>query len=831
MQQIISENNSGSENISTGSKKKKSLTNTLPIRAYFMACARNWYWFVISVIAFGCIAFLYGKSLPFSYEARALILLKSKDSNEGTQSQAFGDLGITTGNSFMPNEFYKIKSTDLIESVVNTMGNNVRYYGHVFLRDVSSYKSSPVQVTPIHAVTENFTITIVPKSSKEFEFQVSGDGGWKKAHFGNKVSTKYGPIAITTNKNFGDAHTDNYRVIAKVMTPRSLASQIKANLNAEQADKYSDVMSLSLRWDDKEEAIDILNTLIATYNQEGIEDKNQVASVTEKFIAERVDALSRDLNGVDSRVASLKTAAANRSVFASPTVGQQYADNAAEMDVQVSLASNIQSYLSQMSGNELIPSNTGIANTGIEGQITAYNELMQQYHKIAETSSSENPVMVEITQKLDAQRKNIMRGLSNYISSLRVQQSKAHSQESVAMSDIVAVPSQEKAITEVSRQQKIKETLYMYLLNKREENALQLAITEPNAKVMERATGRGPIAPVPSQILMVGLLIGLLLPAVILYGVFWYFSLDTTIHSRHDIEGVVDVPIVGELPEKQRNQRNKELVVTENGHDRITEALHIVRANIDYIVHPEPGKGVVMQFTSTMPGEGKSFVAANMALSYAYAGKRVVAVDLDLRKGRFSSYMGINDGGVGVSAYLSQKVADIDDVIIRNKISENLDLVCVGAIPPNPTNLLMGERFEEMIEKLRERYDYVILDTVPFSVIADAGMINRHADITIYVIRDGKVDKRYLEDLDRLNSEDKIKNLTFLVNDIKLDKKNYGYGSYGYGYGYGYSYGNYGYGYGSYGYGEEDNTSKMGALKKKIKDSVKKQPKDKNTKK
>ena len=777
-----------------------------------MACLRNWYWFVLSVIACGCIAYLYGKSQPMLYNSKALILLKSKDTDVGAQSKAFSDLGMTSTSTFMPNEIYKIKSPDLMEGVVKNLGINVQYYGHVFLRDVNIYRSTPVNITPLRDINQAFSMVVVPKGGNDLEFKVEGDGGWKKAHFGNKVATKYGPIAITKTKNYTELHKD-FDVIVRVSTPAMLAKRIVGSLSAEHADKVSDVLRLSLLWDNKDEAVDILNALIASYNQEAINDKNVVARSTEAFIAERVEALSKDLSGVDSQVAALKTSAANRAIYADASTGLRYADKTADVDMQIALASNIASYISGMGGNELIPSNTGIANTGVEGQIQQYNEAMLKYQKIATTSSSENPVMIELERSLSTLKANIMQGLNNYIASLRTRQSQAQSQQSMATGSIVAIPSQEKAITEVSRQQKIKEQLYLYLLNKREENALQLAITEPNAKVIEAATGYGPVSPIPSRIMMMGLLLGLLIPALLLYAVYWYYSLDTKVHTRHDIEDMMDVPIIGELPAKKQHQADQEVVVTENGHDRITEACRIIRSNIDYIATPKPGEGLVIQFTSTMSGEGKSFVAVNLALSFAHSGKRVVAVDLDLRKGRFSEYVGLQDSNLGASTYLSGKTDKLESIIHHGSFHENLDFICVGAIPPNPTNLLMSQKFKQLIAQLKQQYDYVFLDTVPFSIIADAALINREADMTIYVIRDGKVDKRYLEDLDKMIRDGKIHNATILVNDIKIDNKHYGYGSYGYGYGYGYGYSNYGYGYG-YGYHSDDETEKKSLLER-----------------
>ena len=237
MQQTVNEE-------STRSPKKKA-ASSIPIRAYFMACARNWYWFVISIIACTCIAFLYGKSQPKLYSAKTQIMLKTKDTNAGTQSQVFSDLGINSGNNVMANEEFRLRSTDLLESVAKNLGVNIQYYGHVFLRDVNIYTSSPIEITPLREITTPFTITVVPKGGNDFEFKV-GEEGWKKAHFGNKVSTAYGPIAITKNKNYNDKHYTDFQVIVKVNTPRALATRIKSQLTTECPNKFSDVLNVSL---------------------------------------------------------------------------------------------------------------------------------------------------------------------------------------------------------------------------------------------------------------------------------------------------------------------------------------------------------------------------------------------------------------------------------------------------------------------------------------------------------------------------------------------------------------------------------------------------------
>ncbi|MBR6431579.1 MAG: hypothetical protein IKS64_01895, partial [Muribaculaceae bacterium] len=610
MQEIIQESTPSSNS----SEKKKNFGASIPIKAFFNACLHNWYWFVISAIICTCIALLKTKSEPKLYSSSALIMLTTETSKQqGSQAQVFGDLGMKVLTTDLSNETHKIRSTKLMENVVDHLGLNIMYYGRVYLRDVNTYKHSPVQITPLKDINTNYSISILIKGENNFEYCVNGNKNWKKANFGSKVSTPYGPVAVTKTRIFNNQY-QGYTVIAKVGTTNSVAKRLLSNLKVEPADKMSDVLRLSLVSDNDEMGKDVLNSLIIAYNQDGIEDKNRVARNTENFIAERINSISQDLSGVDSRIAQLKSASANDAIYADASSGVRYQENAQDASLQLSLASSVRDAVNQAGDRDLIPSNTGIANAGIENQIKEYNDAMLKYQKIAATSSDENPVMKELSTTLATQKAGITRAINNYISQLSAKASQAQASQVQAQSGRQQMPSHEKAITQVGRQQNVKEQLYLYLLNKREENALQIAITEPNAKVVEEASGSSaPISPNTTRALAIGLLIGLLIPAAIFYLIYWILSLDTKIHNRHDVEENCNLPIVGEIPAKRNNQRDKEIVITEDSVDRVSEALRIVRANLDFVVEKKDGRGVVIQLTSTRPGEGKSFIAVNLA--------------------------------------------------------------------------------------------------------------------------------------------------------------------------------------------------------------------------
>lgn len=800
-------------------EREENVESGISLRAYFAACGHNWYWFVLSLIACSAIAFVYATSQTHRYSASAYIKIKSDDKKGGNSASALGgslfsDLGLGNKADAVENEIYVLKSTILIDQVVEELGLASQYYNKPLLRRINIYNETPIIVTQLSKIPKKgFTLEIVPQNDQEFTYLSDMDENkeWKTAKFGTKITVPAGidskknkvnaNVTVTKSKKFSTKdYGEKIYVNNKDTHHRSL--DILDNLDVKKADKETTVLALSLSCENFDMTKDILTALIHAYNADAINDKNQIARNTESFIIDRIASISKDLGVVDTEIESLKI----RNNIPSLTDkvadqfiqdGTRYKDAVAEVEMQIMLAKYIKEYMAGMQHHELIPANTGISDMGLEEQITLYNTECLKYNKLAATSSTANPVTLELDKSLSAMHNNINRSIESFLRTLQLKLQQAKIQENRSNNIISSVPTQEKEINNVLRQQKIKEELYLYLLNKREENALQLAITEPTAKIIENAGGDDlPVYPATMNIIVMGALLGLLLPAGIIYFIFWLYSLDTKVHGRKDIENISNVPILGELPCKTKEQANQEIIATETGKDRISEALRIIRGNLDYMMtKKEDGIGTVIQMTSTVPHEGKSYVSINLALSCAHSGKRVIAIDLDLRKGNFTKYLGRKKKILGISAYLSGKVEDIHDVINYGAIHKNLDTVSVGGLPPNPSELLMSKRFEDTINSLRKEYDMIFLDTVPYTVIADAAIVSRVTDMTIYVMRDNMIDKSYVNEIDKMYHENKLKNMCVLLTDIKVDSKRYGYG-YGTGYGYGYGYGNgYGYGY------------------------------------
>lgn len=782
--------------------RQQKLGNEINIIDLLRIVYDNWYWFALSVFICLIVGFYYVKSTPKIYSCTASVLIK--DEGRGaklpTEAAAFEEVNMLNSMSSVDNEVLIFKSKRLMIEVARRLKLDISYKQRGKFRDWELYSHSPVQVSFLEATEQmSLTLSVTPVSEKEvllsgFPEQPDSVKTVERmtVALNDTVETPVGKLVVTPSLYY----SENYYGIPIKVAKRNLevvALACNAGLQATLASKMATIINLTLNDVSPQRAEDIINTLIDVYNEDAINDKNQIAINTASFINDRLIIIEKELGGVDTEIADYKRENQLTDITSESRMYLQststYQQEGLGLENQQTLSRYIRDYLTDPSkAADLIPANTGLSDTNIEGQIRDYNELLLKRDKLIGNSSDRNPVVQDMNNSLAAMRQTIIRTVDNLIAGLNMKIKNVRAQEARTSGRIAAVPTQQKYVLSVERQQKIKEALYLYLLNKREENALSKSITESNARVIDPAMGSDiPIAPKTKMILLASLVLGLLIPA----GVLWAMTiLDTAVRTRKDIEDNLTLPFLGEIPfkKKEGKEADQTLAVSEKGKDAVSEAFRIVRTNMDFMSAGGEKQQVLMT-TSLNPDAGKTFISSNLAVTFAMTGKKVILVDLDIRKGTLSRRM--HRKNEGVTNYLSGAVADLQSIIHPSEYHPNLDIIYNGPVPPNPAELLLGKRLDKLVEELKGMYDYVILDNVPSNMVADAAIVNRVADLTIYVIRAGMMDRRQLAEVEKLYTDKKFKNMAVVLNGVKYNRS--GYGHYGY---YGrYSY--YGYGYGN----------------------------------
>lgn len=427
--------------------------------------------------------------------------------------------------------------------------------------------------------------------------------------------------------------------------------------------------------------------------------------------------------------------------------------------------------------NDLIPNNTGLVDANVELQIVEYNTTLLRRNRLVEGSSTANPVVKDLDKALASMRENISRAVNNAVSALDIKIKNLQGKEQLARGKAMQMPKKQRVMLSVERQQKVKEELYLYLLNKREENALNQAMTDDNVRIIDPASGSDqPIYPGFMKKMLLGTGLGLALPTMVLL---LKLMLDTAVRRRKDVEEAIAVPFLGEIPYAARHKEGQ-IAVEEKGRDHTSEAFRILRTNIGFMAAGKERR--VITFTSFNIGAGKTFTALNLATSFKFLNKKVLLLDLDLRKGTLSERVE-QKKGIGITNFLADPKVTLDEIICKNAVEDSIDLIPIGVIAPNPVELLLSSRLDELINELKQRYDYVIVDNVPVNLVADASIVDRISELTIFVIRAGKMDRRQLPEIQSLYQHGKLSNMAVLLNGVRLDQGSYNYG-YGYGYGY-----------------------------------------------
>lgn len=769
------------------SRKNDTGINLVDLLAYF---ASKWKWFLLSVLVCGGIAWYHYARSPLVYFRSATVIIKDPSNKTSTTGLDRFDNIINKVN--VANEILQFRSKKLMREVLQRLHADISYQLEDGLRSNELYNQSPVLLSFPDALPEQhfaFTVTLKDKKSLVLSDFTGID---VKSDFTvemyDTVTLSRGMRVVATPTNYySDSWTGTPIRVAK-LPMESMVNYYKSALGIQQEEEESSILTLALKDGSAARAEDILNTLINVYNEEAIKDKNQVAVNTADFINDRLIIIENELGGVESELETFKQR--NQIVDIASSAGmymsesQKYNTDALELETQLRLANFIKDYLTDPAKEtDLIPSNTGIGDMNIESQINLYNTAKLKRDHLIDDSSVNNPVVLELNNSLRAMKQNIIRAVDNMIVSLNVQRSDAQSREMRAQNRITSIPTKERKMLSIERQQKVKEALYLFLLNKREENALSQAMADNNARVIDGAEGsNSPISPNRNRILLLGLLVGLAIPSLACLGILF---LDTRVHSRKDFEDIVSVPYLGEIPQdkeagKLNEQESPFLLAKEQRDSTVSEAFRILRTNMAFMARKDLPQQVII-FTSLNEGAGKTFISKNLGMSLVLAKKKVILIDMDIRRGTLSRQLHLHK--TGLTNYLADATLSAEDIIQHQ---DGFDIIAAGAIAPNPAELLMDERLDNLVTELRRRYDYIVVDSVPVGIIADATISNRIADLTIFVARAGKLDRRQLPDIEQLYQEKKLKNMAIVLNGADF-RHRYGYRYYGY-------YGNYNYG-------------------------------------
>lgn len=797
------------------------------------------WWYLLSLILACCIAYFYLYRTPKLYQSSEKIIIENDQSAEVLSDMSASMRRRSFYGQNVANEIVAFRSPDLMTKAVERLGLETNYSDLMFMRERELYNKSPffMSILGDDNRASSFSFIVRKRNKDSFildSFTVGGVEMEAKpvfGSFGDSLVTPVGSIRLTESQYF---HTwaDDIRV--SWANARARAASYAGRMGVAASRDESSVVTLSMTDYSPERAKNILATVLDIYNEQWVENKNRAAANTSEFIGERLVILQQELGDIDNDIKEYKQQ--NRITDVGAVSGQYlsqssaYSEKAFANSNQLAISQMIRDRLTDPTqSSTLLPSNSGLTNSTIEGQISEYNATLMKRDKYLKESSEANPMVADLNANLDAMKANITRSIDNNISALQLQQNKIMAQEGVIVGKLASTSGQALQLQSMSRDQKVKESLYIYLLQKREENELATQLNVSNNRLIQSATNGVPISPVAKKIYLIALLLGLGIPFLIF---FLRILLNTTVRTRSDVTKL-KVPFLAEIPQmgldkkkffsfrkpNRFDDKNCSIVVQQGKRDVINEAFRVLRTNLDMMTGNSEGCHVVM-VTSFNPNAGKTFTIMNMAASMAIKGSKVLLLDLDLRKASLSK--ALEKKGSGVASFLNGRVDDYHPHV--QEVSENLSILPVGSLPPNPSELLVSDKFKQMVSDLRKEYEYIFMDCPPVDIVADTSIISRSADITIFIIRAGLFDKQALPALDELYAKGNYSRMAFILNGVERMQGSYGqhYGSGNYGYGYGsYGYGKghgYGYGYGNYGDQDGEESKNKKDKKKKSKD-------------
>ena len=832
------------KNLEMESIQENEEKSSFDFATIYTALILNWKWFVLSLIICMGAAHIYLRYATPIYQSAAKLLIKddegSGSSFKGSNSiMSATNLGIISNSNGIDNEMEILKSRTLAQQTVYDLKLYVNYRHEGKLKDHVLYGDQEVNIdmdlehlkklnAPMNLkitregrnyhVTGSYYVPIDNNSFKPEAVNIDKTFSALPATIGTRV----GVVRFTQNGNY--MLRDGESLKATMIAPEIAAGKYVGNLNVTESSKTTTIVDLVLNDEIPQRAIDYLKQLAIVYNRQANEDKNEIAVRTEQFINQRLEKINAELGSTEGQLENYKKR--NNMVELKTNATQavanadQYAQKLSEANTQVALLDELTKYMNEPSNrHQPIPSNVGLSDASATSLINEYNKIALQRNQLLHSASENSPTVTPLTAQLDDLNSSIKRAMTQARAGLKIQRNSIAAQAGKYEGQINNTPEQERMLTQIGRQQEVKSGLYLMLLQKREENSISLAATADKGKLIDTPVFAGKVTPKNSIIMLIALILGLAIPAGILFLLeFFRYKIE----GHNDVEKLTNLPIIADVTiASERAKTKADIVVHENKNNLMEEIFRSLRTNLQFLLKQHDK---VIMFTSTTSGEGKTFIASNVAISFALLGKKVILVGLDVRKPRLAELFEIDDHHHGITNLLVKDEvnwSDVKEQIIPSGINDKLDILMAGPVPPNPGELVTRESLDQTMEQLKEHYDYILIDTAPVGLITDTLALGRISNATVYVCRADFTQKASFGLINSLSMEKKLPNMSIVLNGVDLSKKKYGY-YYGYGkYGKYGKYGNYGmygskgkYGYKSYGYGSYGSYGSYGNYSK-----------------